>query len=156
LRATHDREVVVVMEGEADEQARALHDRVRTRSGVRIVHVGKHPLDALPLVRELKEGTLVAVQLDRGAPSGRGISTRLFNRELLVPEGPFRLAALAGVPIVPLFVERTGHFRYNLVVSPTIELSRAAGAKELHAAAQLATDAMATFIARSPTQWFNF
>jgi KDO2-lipid IV(A) lauroyltransferase len=80
LRANHGREVVVVMEGEADEDARALHDRVRTRTGVRIVHVGKHPLDALPLVRELKAGTLVAVQLDRGAPSGRGISTQLFDR----------------------------------------------------------------------------
>ncbi|HWA74774.1 MAG TPA: lysophospholipid acyltransferase family protein [Polyangiaceae bacterium] len=156
LRANHGREVVVVMEGEADEDARALHDRVRTRTGVRIVHVGKHPLDALPLVRELKAGTLVAVQLDRGAPSGRGISTQLFDRELLVPEGPFRLAALAGVPIVPLFVERTGYFRYNLVVSPLIELARSAGSKELHAAAQTATDAMAAFIARAPTQWFNF
>lgn len=156
LKTTHEREVVVVMTGEADANARLLHDRVRTRSGVRIVHVGSHPLDALPLLRELKRGTLVAVQLDRGAPSGRGILTQLFGRALEVPEGPFRLAALAGVPLVPLFVERVGHFRYNLVVYPSIELSRAARSRELGAAAQSAVDAMAAFIARSPTQWFNF
>lgn len=156
LRARHGREVVVVMEGEADERARALHDRVRERSGVRVLHVGQHPLDALPLARELKAGTLIAVQLDRGAPSGRGISTEFFGRELVVPEGPFRLAAVAGVPIVPLFVERVGHFRYNLVVYPSIELARDAGPEELRRAAQTATNAMSTFIARAPTQWFNF
>jgi KDO2-lipid IV(A) lauroyltransferase len=156
LRAALGREVTVVMTGEADARARALHDRVRERSGVRVVHVGAHPLDALPLLRELKAGGIVAAQLDRGAPSGREVPVRLFGRELLVPEGPFRLAALAGVPVVPLFVRRTGHFQYELVIYRAIEIRQRAAAPEIAAAAQTAADAMAEFVAHCPTQWFNF
>lgn len=156
LRGALDREVTVVMTSEPDAGARSLHDRVRARAGVHVVHVGAHPLDALPLLRELKAGGIVAVQLDRGAPSGRELAVRLFGRELLVPEGPFRLAALAGVPVVPLFVRRTGHFQYQLVVNRAIHLSQRAREAEMASAAQAAADAMAEFIAHSPTQWFNF
>jgi KDO2-lipid IV(A) lauroyltransferase len=156
LCSSLDRPAVVVMEGESDPGAQELHDGVRARAGVRVVHVGAHPLDGLPLLRELRAGGVVAVQLDRGAPSGRAISVRLFGREFFVPEGPFRLAALAQVPIVPLFVRRTGHFQYDLLAYPAIELAARARAPELQAAAQTATDAMAGFIARYPTQWFNF
>lgn len=156
LCSSLDRPATVVMTGEADPAAQHLHDGVRARSGVRVVHVGGHPLDALPLLRELKGGGVVAVQLDRGAPSGRGISVQLFGREFVLPEGPFRLAALANVPIVPLFARRTGHFQYNLLVYPAIELGRSAQPAEYSAAAQAAADAMADFIAHHPTQWFNF
>ena len=156
LSSSIDRPAVVVMEGEADPNAQELHDGVRTRAGVRIVHVGGHPLDGLPLLRELRAGGVVAVQLDRGAPSGRGISVQLFGRDFVVPEGPFRLAALAGAPIVPLFARRSGHFEYDLVAYPAIELPRNAREPELKVAAQTATDAMARFIAQYPTQWFHF
>jgi predicted LPLAT superfamily acyltransferase len=74
----------------------------------------------------------------------------------VVPEGPFRLAALANVPIVPIFARRTAHFQYDLLVYPAIELGRTARSSELTAAAQTAADAMADFIAKNPTQWFNF
>jgi lauroyl/myristoyl acyltransferase len=73
-----------------------------------------------------------------------------------VPEGPFRLAALAKVPIVPLFARRTGHFEYDISVYPALELGQNALPSALGVAAQTAADAMADFIARYPTQWFNF
>jgi lauroyl/myristoyl acyltransferase len=154
LAETAGREVIVVMQGEADERARAIHDGVRRRAGMRVVHVGEHPLDGLPLVHALKAGGLLAIQLDRTAPSGRGLPVRLFDREVVVPEGPFRLAQLARVPLLPLFVRRRGHFDYHLVVYPPIEVEP--GAATLARAAQDASDAMARFIRECPTQWFNF
>ncbi|HET9960273.1 MAG TPA: lysophospholipid acyltransferase family protein [Polyangiaceae bacterium] len=150
------REVLVVMVGERDARARELHDAVRARSGVRIIHVGEHPLDALPVLHALRGGAVVAVQLDRGAPSGRGIDVQLFGGAAQVPEGPFRLAALSGAPIVPLFVRRRAAFNYEFEVHPVIQLPRGASPTELGAAAQRAVDAMAEFIRSEPTQWFDF
>ncbi len=154
LAGAVDREVLVVMQAEHDAAARAIHDGVRQRAGVRVLHVGEHPLDALPLLHALKAGGLVAIQLDRSARSGRGLPVRLFNREIMVPEGPFSLAATARVPLLPLFARRRGHFDYDFVVYPPILVQR--GQEHLQRAAQAATDAMARFIQECPTQWFNF
>ncbi len=58
------RPVIIVMQAEQSEAARRLHDGVRERGGVRVVHVGDHPLDALPLLHHLRDGGVCAVQLD--------------------------------------------------------------------------------------------
>lgn len=155
LRRYTPLDVVVAMAREPNAAARRLHDGVRERSGVRIAHLGEHPLDALPLLSHLKEGGIVAAQLDRGAPSGRVLAVDAFG-EFQVPEGPFRLGALAGAPIVPMFARRRGHFDYEVVVSPAIYLPRNADLPCLREAAQQATTAMTDFIRQSPTQWFRF
>ena len=156
LARDHQREVVVVMAKEDDPGARVLHDGVRHRAGVRVVHVGGHPTDALPLLEHLRRGAIVAIQLDRLPPGARAVSVELFGGGHQVPEGPFTLAALAGVPLLPLFVQRRGFFDYALEVGPLIELPRRPDAEVLRGAAQLATTAMERFIRHHPTQWFHF
>lgn len=155
LRDTWQREVLIVMQGETDAAARNLHDGVRQRSGARVVHVGAHPLDALPLVRALKSGALIAVQLDRPAPNGRSLPVELFGERAELPEGPFRLAALAGVPLIPLFAKRRGLFDYELEVHPALEIGGPRGTT-LPAAAKASAEAIQHFIFSCPTQWFNF
>ena len=149
-------DVLVVMLAEPDERARRMHDSVRERSGVRVVHVGEHPLAALPLPRHVRAGGVVAVQLDRGAPGGRGLDVQLFGDWHSIPEGPFRLAALSGAPIVPIFAHRAGYFRYQFSVAEPIWLNRRASATELQAAAASAASSMQSFISRHPTEWFHF
>lgn len=149
-------QVTVVMMRESDEAARRLHDAVREQSGVHIVHVGEHPLDGLPLVKRLLSGGIVAVQLDRAAPSARSLEVQLFGEPWRVPEGPFALAARAGAPVVPLFVRRAGYFDYEFCVSAPIELSRRPTEAELRTAAERATLEMERFIRQDPTQWFPF
>lgn len=151
-----DSEVMVVMLPEHDEHARRLHDDVRKRVGIRIAHVGSHPLDALPLLRHLKRGGIAAVQLDRVPAGSRGIDLGLFGGTFRVPEGPFRLAALAGAPLLPLFVRRVGHFDYEFSAAPPIILRRRASADELREAAASAAREMERFIRAHPTQWFHF
>ncbi|MGC4094695.1 MAG: hypothetical protein QM756_43615 [Polyangiaceae bacterium] len=98
LRQALGRDVVVVMQQEPDAAARALHDRVRAEAGVRVVHVGADPLAAMPLLRELKRGSIVAVQLDRSPPNGRELGVRLFSRDATLPEGPFPPGRPRGSP----------------------------------------------------------
>jgi KDO2-lipid IV(A) lauroyltransferase len=156
LRERTHAEVVVVMEAERDPGARGLSDNVRSGGGVTVTHVGNDPLVALGLRRQLERGGIVALQLDRGAPSGRALEVALFGRKFLLPEGPFRLAAVSAAPIVPVFARRAGYFEYEVEIHPAIEIARDADREALKLAASRAAAAMQAFVARYPTQWFRF
>jgi KDO2-lipid IV(A) lauroyltransferase len=80
----------------------------------------------------------------------------LFGRNFPVPEGPFRLAAASGAPIVPVFARRAGYFDYEVEVHPAIELGRDAKRPALESAARRAALSLQDFVARHPTQWFRF
>jgi KDO2-lipid IV(A) lauroyltransferase len=73
-----------------------------------------------------------------------------------MPEGPFRLAALSGAPIVPIFAHRRGYYRYELAIEAPIWLPRQASPGELQEAAASAARTMQAFISRHPTEWFHF
>lgn len=156
LGREHSVDVMVVMQGEPNEGARSLHDGVRARAGLRVAHVGSHPLDALPLLSHLRRRGVVAVQLDRIGRSDASVAVKVGDEPFLIPEGPFRLAALCGAPVVPVFARRLGYFRYEVVIRPAIDVSREADPGAIRRAAQLAAAEMATFLRENPTQWFHF
>ena len=101
-------DMLIAMEREPDERARAIHDRTRERSGVRIVHVGSEPLAVLPLFTHLRRGGVLGVQIDRAPSAMRSIPVRLFDAPARVPSGPFFLARATGAPVVPVFSYRWG------------------------------------------------
>jgi len=156
LRSVHAADVVVVMAHERDERAEALTDDARDKAGVRIVHVGTSPLDALPLLSHLRRGGVVAVQIDRLPKGMRGREVTLFGEPFVVPEGPLSLAALSGAPIVPVFTRRLGYMRYEVRSCPPISLPRRPSEEELSLAAKRIASAMESFLRENPTQWFHF
>jgi lauroyl/myristoyl acyltransferase len=149
-------DITIVEAAEPDAAASAIQDDARQARGLRVAHVGEDPLSALPLIKHLREGGVVALQIDR-AP--RGVRTRavtLFDRPGTVPEGPLRLAMLTGAPIVPVFVARSGHRRYEVIASAPIRLERSARDEDLDAAAQTLAARLEAFVRAHPTQWFHF
>lgn len=148
-------EIAVAMSAETDPRARRLHDGVRRRGGVRVVHVGEHPLDAMPLLRHLKRGGMVAMQLDRPGPSAN-IEVMLFAEPFVVPRGPFHLSGLSGAPVIPIFTQRFGYFAYEVVIGSPVWVPRRGGAEEIRRAAQSAVHEMEGFLRGNPTQWFHF
>jgi KDO2-lipid IV(A) lauroyltransferase len=80
----------------------------------------------------------------------------MFGADALIPEGPLRLAALTGAPIVPVFAGRLGHRRYEVFASAPIHVDRGAGDPELAAAAQELARRLEAFVLPRPTQWFHF
>ncbi len=148
-------DVAVVMQPEADPRARALQDALRARRGVSIVHVA-HPLDGMTLLRRLRAGSAVALQLDRVPPSMRALTVDLFGVPFRVPEGPFQLAATAQAPVVPVFARRCGYFDYEIAMGPAQSLSRRPSSGELRGAAQAIVDELARFVRAHPNDWFHF
>jgi KDO2-lipid IV(A) lauroyltransferase len=156
LARDHGLDVMLVMAAEDDERARALQDGLRERLGVRVAHVGGHPLDALPVLRHLRRGGAVAVQLDRVARREGAVEVRVGGRPFSVPAGPFHLALLSGAPIVPVFTRRLGYFRHEIRVCPPIRLEPRSGRSGVSRAAAAAALEMERFVSENPTQWFHF
>ena len=84
------------------------------------------------------------------------LDVELFGTAESMPEGPFRLAALSGAPIVPIFAHRLGYFRYEFSIEAPIWVNRQATHAELQSAAASAAQAMQSFISRHPTEWYHF
>jgi lauroyl/myristoyl acyltransferase len=158
LLREHPRRLMIVMQRERDEDARELQDSIRRATGdVRILHVqSDDPLASLPLMRHLRDGGAVALQIDRVPPGMARRAVRLFGRPGAIPEGPLRLAQLTGAPIVPIFSARTGHRRYSVYVNEPVIVPRRAEARTIDAAAQHIADALGQFVSSHPTQWFAF
>jgi lauroyl/myristoyl acyltransferase len=121
-----------------------------------VTHVGDDPMCALPLARHLREGGAVALQVDRVPAGMRAREVTMFGAPARVPEGPLRLAALTGAPIVPVFAARVAYKRYLVRVQPAIRLPRSPEGRELDAAAQVLASALEAFVVAHPTQWFHF
>jgi KDO2-lipid IV(A) lauroyltransferase len=121
-----------------------------------VAYVGDDPLESLGLLSHLRRGGVVALQLDRLPPGMRGLAGELFGAPFGVPEGPFRLAAVSGAPIVPVFTRRVGYMEYEVDVGPPVRLPRRPSPAELDAAAGRVLGAMEAFVRANPTQWFHF
>ena len=147
------------MQRERDPGAMELQDAIRQAlGGVQIVHVGGDPFASLPLMQHLRDGGIVALQIDRVPHRMTGRAVRLFGLPGAIPEGPLRLAQLTGAPIVPVFSARTGHRRYAIRfrVCEPVHVARRADARALDAAAQHLANALGEFVRGHPTQWFAF
>jgi KDO2-lipid IV(A) lauroyltransferase len=149
-------DITIVEAAEPDAAANAIQDEARQARAVRVARVGDDPFSALPLIRQLREGRVVALQIDRAPPGLRTRAVRLFGQPGAVPEGPLRLASLSGAPIVPVFVARTGHRRYEVISSAPIRLARGASEAAVDAAAQAMATRLEAFVCAHPTQWFHF
>jgi KDO2-lipid IV(A) lauroyltransferase len=156
LSGVHPADVIVVMQRERDERARAIQDAARLRTGVKVVHVGDSPLDALALVRHLRERSVIAMQIDRVPAGMRTRQTAFFGAPWHLPEGPFMLAALSGAPLLPVFTRRLGFMHYEAIVEPPIHVPRRPTPADLDHAAWRVAGAMERFVRAYPTQWFHF
>lgn len=148
--------LVIVMQAEPDERAMKLQDHAREVAGVSVAHVGDDPLASLPLLRHLRDGGVVALQLDRAAPGMRTRKVRLLGQDAEIPEGPLRLAQASGAPLVAVFCARTGFRDYLIEAYPAIHLDRRASDADLDRIAQALADRVGAFLRAHPTQWFNF
>ncbi|HRI65230.1 MAG TPA: lysophospholipid acyltransferase family protein [Polyangium sp.] len=156
LRRDREQKVVTVMARERDSQARKIQDEMRAKAGVEIIHIGESPLDALPLVNRLRDNAVVAMQIDRAPASMRARNVKLLDKPWRAPEGPLRLAATTGAPILPIFTRRLDFMKYEALLHPPLHLSRRPAPEELDAAAQRLMDDFGSFLKTNATQWFDF
>ena len=155
LARSSEVDVKVVMQREADARARAFHDQLRTDARVEIVHVD-HPVDSMDLLRHLRRGGVVAIQMDRVPHGQRGIELRLGGAPFRVPAGPFLLAAAARVPVLAVFARRVDYFDYEITFGRARRLPSRPADTVLYEAASAFVEELAAFVQEHPNDWFHF
>jgi predicted LPLAT superfamily acyltransferase len=80
----------------------------------------------------------------------------LFGQPFRFAVGPFRLASLAEVPLVPVFTARIGEGRHLVQLGEPIELPRKMEEVQLDEALATVGAQLQMHIAAFPTQWFHF
>lgn len=149
-------QIMIAMRREPNGRARAIQDRARAQSGMKVVHIDGEPLAVLPLFTHLRRGGVVGVQIDRTPEQGRAFAVELFGMPGRVPSGPFELARASGAPIVPVFARRRGYLAYDVEVGAPIHVARQASAEELVRAGRSVVGQLEAFLSAHPTDWFDF
>jgi lauroyl/myristoyl acyltransferase len=154
-----ERSVLLVMEEERDPAASRFEDDLRRARGLRVVRLGQSPLAALPVLEHLRAGGIAAMQIDRPTRAGARMEAEFLGSSVEVPEGPFRLALLAEVPILPVFAARVGFMRRLVVVGkpvwPVVDRSLPRRERLLGLASQVLLQ-LEAHLREFPTQWFHF
>ena len=112
----------------------------------------------MKILRSLEEGYFVAIQGDRDY-AGNGRTMPFLGRSVSFPVGPFRIAAAAGVPLLPVFVLREEDGTYRTVVEAPIRVEPASRG-EREEAERAAMKAFVSILERTVRengeQWYMF
>mgnify|MGYP001055933779 FL=1 len=129
----------------------------RDRLGIRSLPMTSE-FSAVKILRSLEEGYFVAIQGDRDY-SGTGRKLPFLGRDVSFPVGPFRIAAAAGVPLLPVFVLREKDGTYRTAVEAPIRVE-AASRGERDEAERAAMTAFVSILGRTVRaygeQWYMF
>jgi lauroyl/myristoyl acyltransferase len=156
-----NREIRMVRAPEPDQQTAQHLSASLEQAGGGAVKVDYNTAGAMlsfDLLSALRSGEIVSIQGDRVEGGVAQISASLFGRKVQLPNGPFVLGLAAGVPIYPLFIARSGHRSYSIIVREPILIVRAGGAREQEIARGVERwcAVLQEVIAESWDQWFAF
>jgi lauroyl/myristoyl acyltransferase len=158
LQAT-GRPVNMVMAREPNETTQEYAVRSRERGGLHVILSDSSVFSAFNMVRAVRRNEILAIQLDRGAPSPtapRGTRDVVFFGEPApFQEGPFHLARISGAPVIPVFTLRVGTRHYRIVLGTPRYVSRD-DASDATAALEETVAFLEATIRETPEQWFQF
>jgi KDO2-lipid IV(A) lauroyltransferase len=129
----------------------------RDRLGIRSLRMTSE-FSAVKILRSLEEGYFVAIQGDRDY-SGTGRTLPFLGRSVSFPVGPFRIAAAAGVPLLPVFVLREKDGTYRTVVEAPIRVGAASRGEREAAERSAMTEFVAILertVRENGEQWYMF
>jgi predicted LPLAT superfamily acyltransferase len=118
-----------------------------------------HVLEARECIRR---GEVVAILADRSPPGGAGGHAQpveFLGATAWLFDGPMRLAAALGCPVVFMTGLRTGTDAYEIHIQPLadrVTLPRPRRDEALGVHMQRFADVLAGYCLRAPYQWFNF
>ncbi|MEM9556144.1 MAG: lysophospholipid acyltransferase family protein [Acidobacteriota bacterium] len=154
------RTIHIVREEEINREAQEFFEEMlstRARDRYRVHFANRSPDLGPRLLRALRRGDIVALQSDRAAHGGRTLQVELFDRPFTMPIGAAIMARTAEVPILPVFLYRTGRMRARLVFHPPIHVERDGDRDEsMRRALSALGRTVETAIRRDPCQWFCF
>jgi lauroyl/myristoyl acyltransferase len=126
--------------------------RYRQKYGVNTITIGDSPLSSVSLVNALNNNEVVAMLIDRYNDEEDSVNISFFDREILIPRGPFILSRVTGSPVVVAFVvkesgEYKGIVERHFIVRHEDE-DEAIGEKVVRI--------FEKYVVKYPDQWYDF
>ena len=161
VRRKIHREIRMVRAPEPDRETAQHLSASLEQAGEGAVKVDYNTAGALlsfDLLKALRDGEIVSIQGDRVEGDVAQITGSPFRKEVRLPNGPFVLALVAGVPIYPLFIARSGCRSYQIIVHEPIQLRRESGSREEEIDRGVAQwcGVLEEVLAQRWDQWFAF
>lgn len=157
-----DRKIHIVRAPERDSESQRYMEQQRDAAHAEhfVVHYNEPGnMLAVELTKLLQAGEIVAIQGDRilfdvsaqEVPYRDDVLWRL-------PRGPLTIAAVASVPMVPIFIIRLGFRRYRVEIGEGVFFQHEAGKKSAlqDAMAKWWSACLRGVVERHPLQWFVF
>lgn len=138
----------LVFAGET-ETVMEYRERMFAANKVKMVAVNEDMSHIFILNNALRNGEIISMPGDRIFGSPRSITCDFFSSKARFPLGPFAMAVQRDVPILAVFVMKTGSMKYK------IHLSRLTGETK-ESLAQCFAGELERIAKKYPTQWFNF
>ena len=154
---SYGRPINVVVAREVNATASAYVRRAREAAGVQVIYSDSSVFSSLNMVRALRRNEVVAIQLDRPMDADGSRLVPFFGAPAAFPSGPFVLARVAGVPLIPVFVPRLGTRHYAVRVCGRFDIAREArDGRDLERVMAQVAGAFEAVVREFPTQWFQF
>jgi lauroyl/myristoyl acyltransferase len=155
------REIRIVRAPEPDARAGEHVDLALAQSSAGAVKVEYSDVGtslSFDLLAALRGGEIISIQGDRVMGEVAHASVKLFDSEVALPTGPFALSWVAGAPIYPLFVVRTGYRKYRIIVRAPIMATKGENARDaqIAQAMQQWSAVLEEIIGRYWPQWYAF
>jgi KDO2-lipid IV(A) lauroyltransferase len=157
LLGQSERKVSVVYVADQFAEAERFRSFLRGQGGVEEIPIRpREPLSALPVLRALREGRIVALQGDRDFDD-QGIERDFFGAPVRFPAGPFHLARMTGATLVPVFVVYDDAYRFRIEFGTPIEVAATADRDaDVGRALGEWVALLERTVRRYPTQWYTF
>ncbi len=151
-----DRPVNLVMATEANVTVEQFAVSKKRQHGLNVIHSDRSIFSSVEMIRALRRGEIVAIQLDRAAPGQVTQPIDFFGKPAPFQIGPFMLAKLAGVPLWPVYVVRLGRRKFRFLPEPLRHIDRKADHDEVLRVMRSVIESFENNVRTYPTQWFQF
>jgi KDO2-lipid IV(A) lauroyltransferase len=156
LLAGLDHKIHVVYKPDRFAVVEKLRSRMQKRWGIGEIPVGATAFSALPIVRALRDGQIVAMQCDRDF-NNTGVAVEFFGRPAFFPRGPFVAAMATGAVVLPSFVLRTPDDNYRVAIEDPLPIARGGDPEaDLRANVEAFVAILERYVRADPTQWYCF
>jgi KDO2-lipid IV(A) lauroyltransferase len=151
--------LVLAMAREPDARAQALEQLLAMRRRFRVVYTDE-PFASLALLRALKDGGVVAAQMDRPPPltnAKNRLRAPFFDGEAAFAAGPAVLARVTGAALVPVFLIAHGPSRVRVEVGEAVDVAHTRDREaDVAAATRGLARAYEACVRAHPYQWYAF
>ena len=143
---------IVMLDNEHKQIKQVIKECGEDENNFKIIPVNQDPLVLiLQIKKALDNGEYICFNGDRYMNEKETLRTRFMGSEVLIPSGPFKIAAKCRVPVVFYFAMRERNRTYRFIFSEAVvEHNRPLALLEQY------TISLEHLLEKYPRQWFNF